>query len=179
MIEQWKDIPDFKGYYQASNIGRIRSVERLTIYKDGRRGIHKGKVLKQCLDKKGYLNVYLTKQSNKYSRKVHRLVLEAFVSPRPNEMQCRHYPDPNKTNNCLDNLQWGTASENQIDGVEHGTHRIPHRQGENANGAKMTKQQIIKIRQDKRVQREIAKDYGLSQQTISEIKTRKIWKHIK
>lgn len=69
----------------------------------------------------GYLSVCLWKASKGHMRRVHQLVLETFVGPRPKGMECRHL-DGNKHNNHLKNLKWGTRSENQHDAVKHGTH---------------------------------------------------------
>lgn len=54
-------------------------------------------------------------------RSVHSLVLEAFVGPRPEGMECRHFPDRDPANNQLSNLQWGTPKENADDKIVHGT----------------------------------------------------------
>lgn len=102
--EIWKDIPNYQGY-QASNLGRIRSLDRLG--KDGRK--LKGKILKQNkINDKGYLAVGI----NGKSKQVHRLILMTF-NPVENmeKLQCDHI-DFNTQNNCLDNLQWLTPEEN-------------------------------------------------------------------
>jgi hypothetical protein len=64
---------------------------------------------------KGYYRVNLDRDGKTYSRLVHRLVLEAFVGPRPAGMEARHFPDQAKTNCCLDNLSWDTHTENMRD----------------------------------------------------------------
>lgn len=63
----------------------------------------------------GYLIVNLDHNGKNYTRQVHRLVLEAFVAPRPDGMEACHYPDPDKTNNGIDNLRWDTHVENAKD----------------------------------------------------------------
>lgn len=68
------------------------------------------------------MHVYLTRNSKKMTAKVHQLVLEAFVGPRPEGMVTRHLNgDP--SDNRLTNLAWGTHAENNADTVQHGTHK--------------------------------------------------------
>jgi hypothetical protein len=72
---------------------------------------------------RGHLYVDLYKGNGRGHKRffVHRLVLEAFVGPCPPGMQCRHFPDSNPVNNWVNNLQWGTQSENEVDKKTHGT----------------------------------------------------------
>ena len=68
----------------------------------------------------GYLAVSLSKNGNRSGYYIHNLLLETFKSPRPYGKECRHL-DGNRLNNLLNNLQWGTHQENQIDRLSHGT----------------------------------------------------------
>jgi hypothetical protein len=77
--------------------------------------------LKPQTNGRGYHLVFLA--GRKTSSKVHHLILEAFIGPRPNGMQCRHL-DGNRSNNRLDNLAWGTPRENIHDSFRHGTRRL-------------------------------------------------------
>lgn len=77
--------------------------------------------LTPILDPDGYPFVNLSGQGRRRRIKVCVLVLETFVSPRPNGMECRHFPDRDRTNNRLTNLRWGTNSENKQDSVRDGT----------------------------------------------------------
>lgn len=103
MIETWKDIPGYEGYYQASNLGNVRSLN----YR------HTGKeyFLKPGQDWKGYLLVDLWKDGKRKTFKVHRLVWVSFNGPIPEGMQINHN-DEEKTNNNLENLSLMTPSEN-------------------------------------------------------------------
>ena len=88
-----------------------------SITKDGRVWSHRRKIwLKPYSDTCGYLRVNLHPE-----RPIHQLVLEAYVGPCPEGMQCRHL-NGNKQDNNLDNLRWGTQSENQQDSIRHGTY---------------------------------------------------------
>ena len=71
--------------------------------------------LTQHKNKSGYLQVNLLVHGIEFSRRVHTLVLETFVGPKPDGMECCHYPDSNKENNNLNNLRWDTHSENAKD----------------------------------------------------------------
>jgi hypothetical protein len=105
MIDEiWKDIKDFKGLYQVSNFGRVRSL--------GHDKWHKGRVLKPHLDGKGcYLMVGLHKESKTQHFNIHRLVACAFI-PNPKHLPQVNHKDECKTNNCADNLEWCTNQYN-------------------------------------------------------------------
>lgn len=115
MQEEWRPVRvrgvDFARYYEVSNLGRIKKLP--TISFDGRCRL-KERIMKQTLDKKGYLTVNLLKEGKTYTRVfVHRIVAEAFI-PNPNNLpQVGHRDDlPLKTNNHVSNLYWTTNKEN-------------------------------------------------------------------
>ena len=110
-MEQWKDIEGFEGYYQVSNIGRIRSLDREVRHSKNGTLTLKGKVLKGVMDKDGYLLVHLSKEGKKKMFKVHRLVYSAFNGEIPSRMQVNHI-DEDKMNNKLENLNLMTCKEN-------------------------------------------------------------------
>jgi hypothetical protein len=120
MTERWRDIPDYPGY-QASDQGRIRSVHRLVVCRDGRIQHHRGKILKGVPNDKGYLRVGLQVNLRQHLRYVHDLVLEAFVGPRPAGMHGCH-ADDDKINNRPDNLSWQTPIANEQAKVRAGRH---------------------------------------------------------
>ena len=117
MEEIWKDIIidgyDYTGYYQISNLGRVKSLERFIKTKNGNILHYKEKILKFGTNKKGYLNVNLTKNSKSKNFRISRLVATMFI-PNPNNYpQVGHKDDlKDKTNNCVDNLYWTTNLEN-------------------------------------------------------------------
>jgi hypothetical protein len=101
--EQYKDIPEYEGHYQISNLGNIKSLKR-----NGER------IMNPCIDKtKGYLRVNLFKESKRKSLYVHQLVAIAFLGHKPNgnKLVVDHM-DNDKTNNRLDNLQVISSREN-------------------------------------------------------------------
>lgn len=82
-----------------------------------------GKILKGRLDKNGYLLVNLYKDRQSYTRKVHRLVAEAFIPNPDNKTQVNH-KDGNKSNNHVINLEWSTQSENMRHAYRNGLNHI-------------------------------------------------------
>lgn len=118
--EEWRAVVGYEGHYEVSNQGRLRSLDRVVEYKNGVERMHKGKVLKLGKHKFGYLKVELHKDGKITHTNIHRLVLEAFTGPCPDGMEACHN-DGNPTNNTIENLRWGTRSENRQDAVKHGT----------------------------------------------------------
>lgn len=107
-MEVWKDIQGYEGLYQVSNLGRVRSLERITKrfngfkiceYKDG------NKILKLSKNNKGYLTIGLCKDGKEKKCKVHRLVAQAFIPNLYGLPQINH-KDENKENNIVSNLEW-------------------------------------------------------------------------
>lgn len=173
MREIWKNIAGYEEYYQISNNGKVKSLYRI----DCRGQTRNEKILKPG-DASGYLMVILSKNRKKRPFKIHRLVLYAFIGKPQKGMVARHL-DGNRLNNRLDNLCWGTASENQLDRKIHGTDSI----GENNGKSKITETQVIKIRK-------LKEKYKLSYKKISDqenipygivlnIFSGKSWSHVK
>lgn len=107
MQEIWKDIKNYEGYYQVSNLGNVKSLSR----KIGNK-YYKSKMLKKS-DNRGYLQVQLWKHSNMKWSLIHRLVAEAFIPNPEHKLQVNHI-DGNKSNNEVSNLEWVSRSENQL-----------------------------------------------------------------
>jgi hypothetical protein len=109
MTEEWRPIPGFPDYF-VSDQGRVAS-ERT-----GERRILRGSVTGN-----GYLKVRLCRDGQATFRKVHHLVAEVFIGPRPVGQHVRHLDDM-KTNNAAANLAHGTRSDNTLDSIRNGTH---------------------------------------------------------
>lgn len=119
-LETWKPIPGYEGQYEASNIGRVRSLDRVAIHKNGFRQRIRGRMLVVVHNKSGYATVSLCRDGKARRVVIHRLVLEAFVGPKPPGQVTRHL-NGDKLDNRLENLTYGTYSENAQDAVRHGT----------------------------------------------------------
>lgn len=117
-VETWRDIPGWEGIYQASDLGRVRSVPRMRGYKAGGRGMMKGSVIapkKAGARKRGepprYYETRMRFDGKVTYARTHVLVWTAFNGPVPPGMQVHHI-DHNGFNNRLENLACVTASEN-------------------------------------------------------------------
>lgn len=105
MQEIWKDIKDYEGLYQVSNLGRIKSLERKVKNTKSSYRIIKEKILSCGKSSNGYCYIILCKKQNRKPFRIHRLVAEAFI-PNPNNYLEVNHKDENKLNNKADNLEW-------------------------------------------------------------------------
>lgn len=167
--EVWRDVVGWEGLYQVSSEGRVRSKDRVVNngYKDY---LVKGRVLKFRKMRDGRLRVSLCRDSRSKDAFVHTLVLTSFIGERPEGYDGCHN-DGQVSNNRLSNLRWDTKKNNQADRIRHGTMLY----GEKHQFSTLTNKQIEAVYIDQRKQSEIAKDYGIGQQTVSKIKTGKRW----
>jgi hypothetical protein len=118
--ERWLPVVGYEGFYEVSDQGRVRSLDRIVDELRGGR-TWKGRVLITQRHPKGYLIVALTAKGRSKSHSVHRLVLRAFQGDCPDGMQCCH-ANGIRDDNRLDNLRWDTRSANEQDKIRHGTH---------------------------------------------------------
>lgn len=102
-LEIWKDIKNYEGLYQVSNMGRVKSLNYHNTKEE--------RILKQKKDKYGYYRVVLCRNKIKKDCLVHRLVASAFL-PNPNNLPQVNHRDENKQNNCASNLEFCTAKYN-------------------------------------------------------------------
>ena len=100
MMEIWRDIEGYKGLYQISNKGRVKS-----LYKGSER------ILRPCIDGSGYMFVGLYHDNIRKYFKLHRLVAQAFI-PNPHNLPEINHRDENKKNNCVENLEWMIHRDN-------------------------------------------------------------------
>ena len=112
MNEEWRPIEGYEGLYEVSNTGLIRSLDRFV----GNRNRIKGKILSINIKKGGYCSVVLSKYGKMKGYQVHRLVAQAFI-PNPDNLPQVNHIDEDKSNNCVDNLEWCTAKYN----INYGT----------------------------------------------------------
>ena len=155
MTEIWRDIEGYPGY-QVSNKGRVSS---------GPRPGYKRKktiILKHCLNK-GYPQVFLSCKGIERSHQVHRLVMEAFVGKR-DDMFVLHL-DNDPSNNCLDNLAWGTHEENMTQMKRDGR-SYHHKQRQ------FTDEQVREIRASSLGYVSLSRIYGCGHTQIQRIKKR-------
>lgn len=102
--EVWRDIPNFEGLYQVSNIGRVKSL--------GNKRNHKEEmILKPSINIYGYYHISLNKKNKRYSYCVHRLVALAFLE-NPYNLKTVNHIDKNKLNNNVENLEYMSIGDN-------------------------------------------------------------------
>lgn len=118
-MEIWKSVLGYEGYYQVSNKGRVRSITHEANHSRTGKVIRTGKILAQHADADGYLEVNLSKCGEVKQFRVHRLVCSAFLN-NPNNLPVVNHKDLNKTNNCVENLEWCTQQYNVIHAICNG-----------------------------------------------------------
>lgn len=161
--EIWKDIPDYKGCYQVSNLGRIKSLERLIKYRDGRKRRYPSVVIKDR-DKDGFARVVTLKKNNKGKTfTVNCLVMLGFIGKPPKGYEICHN-DGDYQNNKLDNLRYDIRSENRIDN---------YRYGRKASKGKLFIDDVLEIRNryknENITHKELSAIYGVNMSCIGKI----------
>lgn len=180
--EEWKDVKNFEGYYEVSNMGNVRRKKSKTFYKDGRVANFSQTVLKPTLNHKGYKRVYLSVNSKKYSKYIHRLVAETFIDDTENKRTVNHI-NGIKTDNRVVNLEWMTNSEN----LKHAFHtglfdnRNKKFSGSGNPSSKLIKEEVLEIRKLKNngvSTVTLSKMYNISESQIRSIYARRTWKNV-
>lgn len=113
-MEKWRDITGYEGYYQVSSEGRVRSLDRTTVDKLGRKNFLKGKEIYQSIVNSGYYQVNLYNHCKASKKYVHQLVAIEFIDNPNNYTEVNHM-DCDKSNNTVGNLEWCTHLYNIID----------------------------------------------------------------
>lgn len=182
MEERWLPVVGFEGRYEVSDLGRVRSLPRIVTYSvvDYRNGVTRmvsypvdGTVLRPAAQKSGHMYVNLGRS---VTRRVHRLVLTAFVGLCPEGMEgCHRNSDP--SNNALSNLRWGTSTDNKADMVAADRHargtRMP-----TAVLTEATAAQALALR-GKMSQASISRLLGVGRSTIQAVHDGRTWKHVR
>ena len=166
MIE-WKVIREFPNY-SVSNCGEVRNNKT-------------GRILKPEIMRKGYLRVKLHDGKRWKKVLIHRLVLVCFIGECPEKYEANH-KDGNKANNCIDNLEWITSSENAYHAYKLGLRVAPSRMGEDIGNAKLTEGNVKSIRfiykNFKTTHEKLSNFFEVDRKHIGNVINRKCWKHI-
>lgn len=181
-IEVWKDIDGYEGYYQVSNLGGVRSVDRIVLYKNGQKRFHAGKVIKPQMDYQGYLRVGLNVSGNFKTYRIHRLVVLNFLTNKENKDQVNHI-NGIKNDNRLLNLEWVTGSENikhaRKTGLIKDTNERAPKHGSLNPNSKLNEtdvKNIRKLRKEGFKLKELSDIYQVSVVHLSNICNHKYWK---
>lgn len=175
-IEEWRQVPDFPGY-EVSNMGRVRCRRSA----NGRGDFSETpRILKQSpfADSK-YMRVGLYRDGKPCTKRVHVLVLEAFVGPRPAGFDACHRDD-DQSNNALSNLKWGTRRENASDRTRNGKQV----RGEAVGLSKITEEQALKVKALLTVKsgygsmKAISEEVGVPYGAVASIKNGRTWSHV-
>lgn len=166
MVEVWKPVVNYEGVYEVSDYGQVRRVGRAT--------------LKNNVNSTGYSTVCLSRNSVCKTKKVHSLVCEAFLGPRPNGYHVNHI-DANKQHNSLDNLEYLPPRLNNLFAVQarYALDLIEPRSQERWK-RKLKPEDVVHIRELSATMgsRRIGAIYGLHHQTVRNIVLRRIWKSV-
>lgn len=170
MIERWKPVLGYEDFYQVSDRGRVRRIA-------GTFGAPAGRILR--LQDENYLWVWLHANGHRRRQKIHILVAQAFLGPRPVGLDVNHKNGIKRDNRPV-NLEYTTRSEN----LKH-SFRVLDREavrGEDHGQAKLTDAAVEQIRQDYAAggvtHRELAVQYGVTYGSIGPILRGETWTHV-
>ena len=174
--EIWKPIPTWEGFYEASCIGRIRSLDRICNRADGIKRRIRGRILKDAIDW-GYCVVTLTNGKRREQYKTHRLVAMSFI-PNPSNLPHVNHIDTIKTHNWAENLEWCTPKQNGDHARENIVFNV--QRGENHGMSVFTKEQVISVRilylSGIKIQH-IANSFGFDRVSVHNIVNRKTYNY--
>jgi hypothetical protein len=174
ITETWKDVIGYEGIYQVSNIGRIRSLDRVTCHGHKRRGV----ILSSKKGNNGYEKVILSKGNNKSHVSTHRIVAETFLIKDRDNFIVNH-KDGNKLNNDVTNLEWVSNSYNIQHAFDNGLNH--GRKGMKHHMAKLNDLQVRIIKKSLILGvrlTDLASIFNVSIGTISNIKNGNGWSHV-
>lgn len=178
MKEIWKPVKNYEGFYEVSNFGKVRSLDRVFPTKKGVVKCTKGKVMNLTLKDNGYKTVMLSVGGESKRFHVHRLVSEAFIYNSSRKPIVNH-KNGIKADNNVKNLEWVTHREN----VEHALKNNLTPVGMQCKYSKLTDEKILAIKRLYRLNPnfskiKIAKKLKISDSTVHKIIRNKRWKHI-
>ena len=174
-IERWRPVPGWEGFYEVSDHGRVRSLDRVVANGTGM-ARKRGRIMRTFICRSGYPSVKLAQQERREGPMVHRLVLDAFVGPCPPGHETRHL-NGRPTDNALANLAWGLPTENAADRRAHGTHR----EGERLPQSRFTDAtalQALRMHATGATYGQVAEAFGVRPTTVAALVIRRTWKHL-
>lgn len=174
-VEIWKPVSGMENYYEVSNKGRLRSLDRYVETLNGQTRFYRGVVMTFNYPKGKYICVKMSAPGVKVYTRLHRLVAEHFIHNPLNKPEVNH-KDGNKSNNNVDNLEWVTQLENK----KHASIAGLIRKKENHYKAKLTEELVKQIRgmyaTGLYTHQSIANEFGVVRTLITRIINNKRWK---
>lgn len=170
-MEEWKSIENYNGYYEISNYGNVRSLDRT--YKDSINRIvfKKGKEQKKYI-RRNYYSVWLNKDNKSIPFSIHRLVATHFLKNHFDYPFVNH-KDGDKLNNIWFNLEWCTAKENTNHAIDNNL--IVFNSGSKSRNVKLVENQVFYILKSNLTHQELADLFNVSRSNISSIKRGNSW----
>lgn len=156
--EEWRPAVGYEGRYSVSSLGRVRSEPRAIVEKTGITRRLSGRLLSTKANRGGYLCFAFCVDGKKTAARVHTVVAQAFLGPKPSAKHEVAHFDGNPKNNQASNLRWDTRAGNFADKLAHGTHN----RGERHPNARLTNADVAAIRESRMSPSEAAHLYGIS-----------------
>lgn len=168
--EQWLSVVGYEGWYEVSDLGRVRRIR-------AGRGVKVGRILHDHARPDGRRCMTLNKQRVMRTHLIHRLVALAF-HPLPDYPCEVNHIDGNPANNRADNLEWVTRGENEHHKYTHLGYKPTNAVAQQAR-RKLAPEQVREIRAAIGIsQEELGRRYGVDQTTISKVRLRQTYSHI-
>lgn len=174
MDERWIPVPGYEGFYEVSDLGRLRSL------RCGMGIRSRPRIVRGMVERNGYRRWRLTTpETGRHGKRYlsHRLVLSAFRGEPPADHECAHV-DGTRLNNVLPNLQWVAHAENIRQRDEHGTTAWGERDGQ----AKLTREDVHNIRRRYAAggisHAALAREHGVCTATVSHILNGRNWRRL-
>jgi hypothetical protein len=176
--EVWLAVPGYEGTYEASSLGGIRSIDRVTPYScsNGRSGVQRRKGKMLAPHRKGkYLFVTLVNGPDRADVTVHAVIAATFIGPRPAGLMVCHN-DGDGTRNVPSNIRYDTPASNSADMVRHGNSGV----GEKNAAAKLSSSDVLWIRANRpmRTLASMAEKFGVSIAAIHDAAVGNTWPHL-
>jgi hypothetical protein len=176
--EIWKDMPDYVGLYQVSNLGRVRSLDRMIGQKGGGKQFKSGRILRPRNHPHGYVFISLYKDGIANQVLIHRLVAIVFI-PNPSNLPEVNHKNFNKKDNFVENLEWMTTKDNTRHAFAAG--KINTSKGDNHFRSIVNSEKVIdmiKLFNSGIKMCDIARKFQVSYPCVFGIVKRKNWKHV-
>lgn len=172
--EIWKPVVGYEGFYEVSNMGNVRSIDRITQIGSKGSRFQPMIILKKAI-RNGYHSVMLSKENEKSNTSVHRIVALAFIDNPLQKTQVNHI-NSIKTDNRVENLEWATPKENTHHSMRNGNHFKGSRHGNSV----LKEKDILHIYKvcKNTTDVNLSQKYSVNPSTIRKIRLGMIWKEL-